>query len=339
MGSKSWPVNFYSSLSFLYWYVRQEGSGLAENGVWSSITGLAYLTPNTTALVPKFDYAPGFKAALGIVGNHQWDFSLEYTWLRGSTSISEDAPSSPIETAGASIPANPATAIPVWIIDDWFIQGTTNNQALSGTHISSRWKHAVDFLDLMASRPLYEGPSLSITPFAGLRAARIRESLRIAMTLIDTIFPGVTTPQPIISHNLSQNWGIGPKIGLTANGLFAGGFRLEGKSATSILWTRYTKVTHSEDVANTTFNPGPYLTSIRNHDCVRVIAEAGLGLGWGKYFSSGQYHIDFSADYDFTFLWRQNMMRLMSDLILTGTGAAASDLFMHGLTVTGRFDF
>ena len=69
------------------------------------------------------------------------------------------------------------------------------------------------------------------------------------------------------------------------------------------------------------------------------MAELGLGVGWGSYLRAYDFHIDVSADYDFMIFWSQNMIRKLLDDTLTGTSPSSADLYVHGLTVTGRFDF
>lgn len=67
-----------------------------------------------------------------------------------------------------------------------------------------------------------------------------------------------------------------------------------------------------------------------DYGCLRPMAELGIGLGWGRYFL---------VSYDFTYMWNQNMMRKLLDDTLTGTASNASDLYFHGLTITGRLEF
>ena len=230
------------------------------------------------------------------------------------------------------------TGTPVLLVSDWFLNGSTVGQALSASNITSTWEYAVDLADLTVSRPFYQGANLSLTPFAGIRGASIRQSMRVKLTEASGLF-STPTPQPIFSRNHSHSWGIGPRFGGNASYLLPQGFRFEGDLAGSLLYTRYTKVGHSEDPASTTFNTGPYVASLSDYGCVRAMAEAGLGLGWGCYLNCHKYHIDFLASYDFTYMWNQNMMRKLLDDILEGTGPSSADLYFHGLTVAGRFDF
>jgi hypothetical protein len=331
-------LSFFLDASFLYWHVSEGGLNLATNAVWSQPSLQPFLSTDTTTLFQSFDYHPGFQVGLGIAGNNEWELCAEYTWLRGTNEIHRDAPSSPTATAGVDAVPN-ASGIPVWITQNWFLQSTSNNQALIGTSIQSQWKYAVDFLDVIASAPFWQKSIFTVRPLVGLKGAIIRQSLRIALTEFPSFFQPTLTAQPIFSRNRSRSIGIGPKIGVDCKIKVYDQFRIEGMGALDCLWTHFSKITHSEDAASTTFNPGPYRASTNNFNCLRTMAELGLGLGWNKSFSCEKYNLDISAAYDFVFLWNQNVMRWQLDSILTGSAAASADLMMHGLTVATRFQF
>lgn len=331
-------MSHFVEVSFLYWYGGEEGLSLASNGVLSGST--TYLGTKTTSYFQDFDYKPGFKIGLGVIGSHEWVISGQYTWLRGEN------------TKNVHVGANATTAgtftalsgTPVLLVSDWFLQGTTAGQALAGSSLTSKWKYGLDVIDLTVSRPFYQGCSLIVTPFTGLRTTWIRQAMRVALTEAAGLFAsalpiGSSPAQPIVSHNFSNGWGIGPRLGIEGDFILPMGFRLNGDIAASLLYMRYSKLSHSEDPASTSFNAGPYTADISGYNCLRPIGELSLGAGWGQYIWNRQYHIDFSASYDFTLLWDQNMIRFMLDEILTGTGSAPMNLYFHGLTLAGRFDF
>ncbi|MBX7066564.1 MAG: hypothetical protein K1X28_04985 [Parachlamydiales bacterium] len=328
---------FFADASFLYWYGGEEGLAIASNGVLNS--GIVYFATETKTYYQGFDYKPGFKVGFGFVGNHSWSTYAEYTWLRGENTSSFSAPSNDL-TAGTTAAL---TGTPVLLVGDWFLNGTAVGQALSASHISSKWHYALDLVDLCASRPFYEGPRLTVNPYGGLRLAFIRQKMIVELTQPAAAFggslPAAVPPEPIGSRNYSHSWGIGPRFGADVYWLFCHGFRLEADLAASLLYTRYTKVTHSEDPASSSFNPGSYKTSMNDYNCLRPMTELGLGLGWGTYLYGSMYHLDFSASYDFTYMWNQNMIRKLLDDTLTGTSPSSADLYFHGLTFTSRFDF
>ena len=112
------------------------------------------------------------------------------------------------------------------------------------------------------------------------------------------------------------------------------GFRFEGNATGALLYTQYTTLGYSYanvvDVKASAKN--------RNINTVRPMAQLGVGLGWGSYMYCQKYYIDFSARYDFNYFWSQNMMRTYVSN-LAGYDNNIGDLYMHGLTLSARFDF
>jgi hypothetical protein len=335
---KKWgccPLDFSSfvDFSFTYWFAGEEGLAIAETGVLNSST--AYFPEKISTLFQESDYKPGFKVGLGTTIDHETVVRLDYTWYRGKNITHSEVASGTIPTAGTSAVLS---GTKVWIINDWFLQGTPIGQALAASQVSSSWKIGLDLIDAVAGRPMYLARSLSINPFAGLRSAFIRQSMHVQMTESASLFSTNTPTNPITSHTHSHSWSIGPRAGVDAQYLLPYGLRFEGSLAGSLLYTRY-KVKHNEDRASLGFNNASLQVSYSGYSALRPAAEFGLGMGWGMYFYNQDYHIDFSADYDFMIFWAQNMMRKLLDDSLGGTGSASSDLYLHGLTFTSRFDF
>lgn len=335
MNWRGCPSNYTSfiDVSFTYWYPFEEGLSVAVNGLLNS--GTEYFSTNTNTLFQSSNYKPGFKVGAGVIGYHEWVLRAEYTWFRGRSTTGSG---SPLSTTGATAGNTTLSGTEVWVVNDWFLQGTPS-QALAGPSVSSTWQLSMDLIDGIGGRPFYQGRSFTVSPFAGLRAALIRQSMTVNLTESDGLFSGSIPSQPIQSRNHSNSWAIGPRGGCSGQWLLPKGFRFQGDGAFSLLYTRYTSVKHSEDVAATTFNSGPYTASYSDYDCLRPELDVSLGFGWGMYCCDRDYHIDFSADYDFMIFWSQNMMRKLLDDTLTGTSPAAADLYLHGLTVTARFDF
>ena len=301
----SW--DFFATASFIYWHADQESMDLAFP---YDVTGFPH---HDEILVQKFEYKPGFKVGLGMDFDHDnWVGFVEYTWFHQETSLgTADAP------AGRS-----------WAMTSWY-----NNFLDHISTVKSEWKANLEILDATLSRPYYQGRKLTILPFAGLRGAWIRQNLRIEATSTEQ---GMTV-NPIVSHNRSQSWAVGPRAGLQAHWLLGWGFRMEGDVSGSLLYTRYTKVSHIEDAGT-----GSSLGSLSYHDynTLRPMADMGIGFGWGSYFDRQNYHFDLLATYDFNVMWGQNMMRQVTNIVNGHlTSSAAGDLHLQGLTVTARFDF
>jgi len=315
--------------SFIYWHADEEGLEVARSAPISP-TGAILLPQHRVFLSQDFEYKPGFKVGAGITGENQWMLYSEYTWIRDRMSQSNSTPP----------PPDFAVDRGVWAPTSWFEQSTATGGLIGANAVSSTWHLNMDLADLNLSRPFYQGRALTIAPFAGLQAAWIRQSMVVAIHVAPESFgAGNLLPQPISSVNRSHCWGIGPKIGCNGYCLFPMGFRLQGNASAAVLYTRYTKVVRKENGASTLFSPGPYKAQLTDYNCLRPISELGLGIGWGSYLSCQNYHIDFSATYDFLIFWQQNMMRKLADMGESSLGNAPLDLHLHGLTLTGRFDF
>ena len=335
IGMSSESIRMFVDGAFTYWYAGEDGLDLATSAALNS--GSLYYGQNAQTLSQSSSYKPGFKVALGIIGDHEWSAKAEYTWYRGTNQTSSTLSGTTL-TAGTPT-STAASGTSVWAVDDWFLQSSSTGQALSGSTVSSSWHLAMDIADAVFSRPFYTGRAVTVSPFAGLRSAWIRQSMTVNLTEDPSIFGGSISTQPIQSRNSSNSWSIGAIMGCESKWLLPMGFRFQGDASASLLYTQYTSIKHSEDVAATTFNAIPYTISITNYNTVRPMADLGLGMGWGKYLGDGDYHLDFSADYSFMVFWSQNMFRKLIDHNLSGTGSTPGDLFLHGLTITARFDF
>ncbi|MBF8263441.1 MAG: mOMP-like family protein [Parachlamydiales bacterium] len=301
----SW--DFFASASFLYWYVDQEGMDIALPVTTATAP---YYPSDDQFLMQKFEFKPGFKAAIGMDFDYDnWVGALEYTWLHQETSVSSSS----------------APAGRFWLMADWFNFGTV------ATSLSSEWHCNLDLLDLTMSRPYYQGRKLTVLPFFGVRGAWIRQSMHIEATTTP-----VSTVTPLVSKTHSHSWAIGPRAGVQGHWLLGYGFRIEGDVAASTLFTRYTDVSHDEDNGS---GGSLFSMEFENYSTLRPMTEMSIGFGWGSYFDRQNYHFDLLATYDFNVLWGQNMMRSLVNGYQSFGMFQAPDLHIQGLTATARFDF
>ncbi|MGE3534410.1 MAG: Lpg1974 family pore-forming outer membrane protein [Parachlamydiales bacterium] len=317
----SWHL--ITTASYIYWFAGEDGLDLATSAAYISGTNLVIPSKHEgKTIFQNFEYSSGFKVGLGFnLHPDNWVFKVDYTRLHLLNTKSESAPS-----AGNGIGA--------LYLTDWFYQASPQGQGIAARHLSSKWHLELDWLDAVVERPMYSGRMLTLTPFIGLRTSWIEQSLNIRLKGALNVSPPSST---VHSHNHLNSWAIGPRAGLDAHFLLGAGFRLQGEVGASILYTRFTKVTHSEDP----FVAGGIKVSydMHNRPCVRPMVEANLGLGWGTYFSKKRCHFDLSATYDFNYLWSQNMMRTLNDVQIIGTSGGNTDLYLHGLTANMGFTF
>ncbi len=326
---KNWGPNISLDASFLYYYAAEDGLDLASSAslvTSGSSSGVVTATGNSVGLTQDFDYSPGFKVGLGFSWS-DWNTDVEYTWIRQTTSTNQ-GPISP----------TPAEGTGVWISDNWFQQVTSTGQNMTGTDVSSKWKLSMDMVDATIEYPLYLGRRLVISPLFGVSGLWMRQKLDMTMDVTSSIVFDLGTSQ-VTSHNISRSWAVGPCSGFDLSWLLGQGVRVEGNAAVGLLFTQYSFVKHSENVASVSSSPSTLNVSLSDVNCLRPQLNLGLGLGWGTHIKQQKYYIDVSATYDFWVFWQQNMMRKLLDQTVSGTGAAAGDLYLQGLDVKFAFRF
>ena len=325
---KTSDLSYFVDASFTYWYVKEEGMDVAESAVLSG-GGQTFLSNEGTVFQQFFSYEPGFQVGGGIKGDG-WGLSTKYTWVRSKNKTNKSAP-----TNQTSIPG-----IGVWNVTDWFLQTTILGKSPTATHLSSDCHLALDIGDLLAENPIYEKKHVKVSGALGLRTVWIRQKMNIAMTQATASIGSLYLPeQPIHSLNNSHSWGIGPKIGLDTQFLLPKGFWVEGQFAASLLYTRFSSIKHYEQAVSTiALNANGVTSRMGSYSAVRPVIESGLGIGW-KTDCWNKYSFDLKASYDFSLFWGQNVIRKMLDEYWTGTQAAASDLYLQGLTVEACFSF
>lgn len=314
-------VNFFVGGSYLYWYANQQGMELAKT--LQNVGGINYPAQSGEFISQPFHYTSGFRAKMGLdFPQDDWVLDAQYTYLRPHSRLSDN-----LSTTG-NLRYN---------FLNWFTQIGLLGQSCLAFNVLSKWRLGLDWLDLTASRAFYQARRGVVIPFGGLRASWIRQSL--VLTLNNVVNPNGGFFPALTSTNRSYSWGIGPRAGMEGRWILPWGMRVQGAFGGSLLFTQFTKIAHKETTFpgfGPTYNP---TYTMHNYNCLRPMVEAGLGLGWGRYFSDQRYHFDFSATYDFNYLWEQNMIRYQNDFLSIGTSASANALYFHGLTINARFDF
>jgi hypothetical protein len=304
----SWDV--YASGSFTYWQSIQDNMELGSVSTSGS--------PNTTNSVVNmaFNYTPGFKVGLGMNLDHDsWDTFLQYAWFRGQH--------------GNATHLDPTNSNVV-LIPNWGTPAST-------TYFDGKehWRLHMDLLDWELARAYYVGTKLSFRPFIAARAAWIRQNMDVVYANTSD-FTGVSN----FSKNKAQSWAIGPRVGLYSNWLLGEGIRLFGNTMGDILFTQYTKLRTYNGLTNASGVATSATQTLQTDvNCLRGHLEGEFGFGWGSYFDNNNWHIDLSASYGFQVFFSQNMFRKFTDVNSRSSFSPNGDLYLHGLTVTARFDF
>ena len=256
------------------------------------------------------DYTSAFKIGVGKnFAYDNWVAYIEYSRFHSSDSRSY------------TLPEGLYVSVPTWLTYDNFAHLVDNN-------VWGKWKLHLDLLDLEISRPYYLGNKLTFLPHAGLRGGWIDQN-------IDARYTDVITLVDVDSNNESDSWIIGPRMGLDANWHLGEGFCIFGNAAASLLYQNSKAKMKHQDCGNPHLL---YLNIIRKKSQITPNFEAALGLGWGTYFDNMNWHFGLTAGYDFHIFWHQNYLQSLMNTF-RGELIKEGNLMLHGLTITGRFDF
>jgi hypothetical protein len=322
------PALFFD-VAFLYYFLGEDGLDLANGAaVVTSGTseGDVIAIDHSKTLLQNFEYTPGVMVGIGASWK-ECDLKAEFTWIGQTTTKSRQAK-----------PVNPLLGSGVWVLNNWFQQTSTSGQGIAATHVSSKWDIDIYLADVTVRRPIYEGCYLSLVPFYGIRGESISQHLDVKIDVSPFVIANLAHSH-VTSHNSSHSWGLGPIVGFDFFWLLTSGFRVEGNGGLGLLFTQFTKVKHWENVASASSQPSNLSVKLSDVNCLRPELNLALGIGWGTYLKGKKYYLDCSVSYDFLFFWQQNMMRKLVDQTVAGTGAAAGDLYLHGLDVAVSFYF
>ncbi len=325
--------DFWVTGSFIYWMASSDGFNVAQFPIANAITGTANATSGygtvpeawptgvgfSDFIKPKFK--PGFKVAIGWdTGFDDWSFMAEYTWYRANESNNVTA------SAGSQ----------------FYLDDAPANVPVSAT---LNWHDKMQLLDFGLARCFYVGKRVTMNFMMGARAAWFTDKLQMNGS-------NAGGTQYFTSVAKTQSWGLGPRIGLDSMWVIGGGFRVDGRAAGSLLFTRYTRLNYDSTTTlkgDGTAVPAGFQVvdldlstsgcSNGKYDVMRPNAELGLGFGWGTYCCDNEFHFDIAARYDMQVFWDQNMVRTVVESVNNATGWNPRDQFYQGLTLTLRLDF
>ena len=259
------------------------------------------------------DYTSGFKVGIGKNFKYDnWCAYFEYTRFHSSDNMSftlEDTVNGTLQ--------------PTWLSSDNF--GRNNFLTATG-----KWILHMDMMDLELSRPFYLGTKLIFIPHAGFRGGWLDQKIQAEY------IPTADTTVTIHSNNDFDNWLFGPRAGIDANWELGVGFRLFTNIATALLYQSNTVKLYQENYTDPTTAD---INEIYKPTQITPNLEAALGLGWGTYFDKNNWHFDLCIGYEFHIFWKQNLLRKVMNTNFAPVLTKSNDLNLHGLLVTGRFDF
>lgn len=302
--------DMFLTAQFLYWDVQQEGMEIGPTFPSYPSSGVQ----TSGVLDFKDSYRCGFKVGLGWnTPFDDWVVLAEYTWFHHDLRKDQGSPYLTSNFLQAKVTP---------------FDYTTQDLLTASSH---KWNIDLDMVDVILSRPCYQGTKLTITPFFGLRGLMLNQKY----TLTGTVYGG--TNNPTTAYGKTDSWAIGPAFGLGGNFLLGEGFRLIGSASGALTYTRYNDIKYFAKRQSVGSSDLELTHSAQNR--VRAMADAKAGIGWGSYLCNQSYHIDFSATYEFQVLWNQNMINWYSASLVGLNGASPGNLYFQGLTITGTFDF
>ncbi len=295
--------DFYLTGSFIYWQARMDGLSV----------GTYAFTPPThpgRVLNPEFEFKPGFKVGIGMNSSFDnWNVYAEYTWIRDEMHTRHSVPL--------------ASTISGSQVAFW------NSNATSFTSVRSNWEHSNNILDLSLGRAYYVGTRLTFLPFVGTRAYWMDQDFHVSYA-DSTVSPATHAR----TSSDADSWAIGARTGVQTSWLLGHDFRLIGNVAGSLAYQKFNADLH---VHNTT---GAVTANFHSHHGqITPNVEGAVGLGWGSYFASHEWHFDFAALYEFHYFWNQNANRALAQEATATRASGSGDLMYQGLTLTARLDF
>ncbi|NGX34169.1 MAG: hypothetical protein K1060chlam1_00519 [Candidatus Anoxychlamydiales bacterium] len=304
-------IDAYVTGSFIYWEIFGDqldlGSARTDTDTPITVKAIKFTT----------EYEPGFKIGLGSHFSHDdWHLYAQYTRLHANESTTWK-------------PTVGATGV---FITPFFLNDTSNSHSFNFTDIpngvTSKWKMELDKIDLELGRAFYVGTNLITTPFVGLSGHWMDQSYSMSLT------DGRTSGGGVFSGLIkNDSWAIGPRFGFESKWIFYEGFRLFGYGAFALMFSE------NDMSGNTVESDTAYTASKVEELIVRDVEELAIGLAWGSYFTSDKWHMDLSVAYELQRYSHTNYMSYYSQLALSGTEVKPGDTFMHGLTLSARFDF
>lgn len=315
--------NFYIKTNYIYWQPLEDKlqAGYRDSGL---------TTPNLSERLDfDTDYSSGFKIGLGYSSKHDdWDYFVQYTYLRPNKSHTYQMQNSNF----------------VFFTSTWF----GSNNSASGNNIENqkifaKWDMDFDKLVFEIARVAYYGQYLLLRPFMGIDAHWITQDYRIN-------YRDIEIPIDAFSFRKNKLWALGPRIGLDTNWYLTKNFRILADIALSL---SFSSIKISGDGLNklqtTPVSTLPYSIKRYKDYILRHAGEFILGFGWGSYFYCDRYHFDLTIAYEGQYYSSTNYLH--DDLILDhgstiprivgniGTILTATDLVLHGLNISARFDF
>lgn len=288
----------YVSGDFIYW---------ATTRPFNEIIPVQSVSGNTITFkqaLQSTPYHPGFKLGMGmgLPGFDNVVVNMGWTRLHSTSATSVT-------------PENGQTMAPSQFV-------LQNGPNCSKVKAVSRFH--IDLFELTAGRPLYLSKRMLLNASFGLKGAYGNQNYRADY---DILAGGTGT---FITKG--SYWLLGPYLNVGAKGLLGAGLYLLGKAGLLVPYFKELKssvVTQFPQFATPNHSSRSEFGSVKPY-MVQPFIEAGIGLGWNRYFANNNYHIDLSASYDLLATWVDSVSLASPPIKVFG---------LHGYTFKAQLDF
>lgn len=328
------------SASFIFWQAKLWGLEFAGKSFIPNTPGTSLQTFNQKLFVPDFAWKPGVKVNLGInLPYDGWDLWAGWTYYR------EECTSLKKNFDQVTVPAG-IGLMPLWHYPFVQIAGGNTGNPLRYKDASGNWEMHFNSFDLQLGRYFFPEQSIPIRMNMGVKGAYIRQFYHADYGNGTTILATAPTSDlPTLLQFLSSRfqvktdqWGLGPRLGLESRWNVWRGFNLIGNGAFSVLCSFFDLHTRYNDVILP--SPGPVsMTMDENFHELTPVCEAMLGLDWGTCFSNNTF-FGISIGYEWQYWWSVNHARRHYVQTLPGESFdMRGELQMQGLNAAVKCDF
>jgi hypothetical protein len=311
---KSWDT--FITGNYIYW--TWSSSALQVGTIITEVTDTSVNTSTSdTAIFNTPGYTSGYQMGMGVKmkGMDNWSSYSKYTWYK-STNYQNftGTTANPLVLASNSFRADEILSV----------------DHLEGT-ITTKGQLGFQAADSVLQRPFTFGKKLIGNIYAGLRGMWISQNNAYSSSeLIDNTTDQTMTD--VLSKYDQTSWSLGPKLGFDSSWLLGYGIKVLGNIAQSALYTSF-NTGGSFDYTRSNGTTSSLKTSgLHNYGIVTPVTESFLGLAWGTYMCSDNFHIDLSVGYDFNVYWNYNM-------VLSANSQTEGNLYIQGMNMQLRLDF
>lgn len=327
------------STSFLFWQGKLWGLEFSAKSFLGNVPGSSEQTFEQKLFVPDFAWRPGVKVKLGYNLCHdQWDLLGDWTYYHEECTSLKKHFNSQIVPEGLGV-------IPLWHYPFVEIVGGNEGNPLRFKSSSANWRMDFNSFDLELGRFFFPVQSLPMRFKVGAKGSLIRQFYHVDY---DDGFPILainpnTSETQIFEFPSSKfrvgtdQWGLGPRLGIESKWNFWRGFNLIGNGAFSVLCSFFDLKTVYDDILVPSVN-SLFVMEEHFHELTPV-CEAMVGIDWGTCFCN-KFFFGFAMGYEWQYWWSMNHARRNYVQTLPGeTFDMRGELQMQGLNAAIKLDF